>query len=329
MSTVPLEVAERVVDYLHDDTKTLQSCALVSYSWLAHSRYHLFHSIVVDLCPGPCQRLLYNLQSAHSLDRYIKRVVWSSFKKAANHLEQLANANAGSTVVQLVRWLCKGQDRIHCIEIDLAEGDILIVCWLTIYIPEFAVSVNNMNLWFNNEGDWKCGVLIRKSIGLLQALKRVTFSQRDSIVSQVVRLDSFASWLPIQTITDLCLRDVIFQDDAAFYGFVSQLANLFELEVDGVDVDRWDLVNVDMYRSPRLRRLTIGLEANGFAREEPLAWLMAQHSEPTLEFLRVTGDCSLFALLASVIFQRCGQSLRELTVDGEPAFELILAFTPT
>jgi hypothetical protein len=91
-------------------------------------------------------------------------------QKAANHLEQLANANAGSTIVQHVRWLCKGQDRIHCIKIDLAEGDILIVCWLTIYVPEFAVSVNNMNLWFNHEGDWKCGVLIRKFIGLLQAL---------------------------------------------------------------------------------------------------------------------------------------------------------------
>jgi hypothetical protein len=91
----------------------------------------------------------------------------------------------------------------------------------------------------------------------------------------VVRLDSFASWLPIQTITDLCLRDVIFLNNAAFHGFVSQLANLFKLEVDRVDVDRWDFVNVDMYRCPRLRCLTIGLEANSFAREEPLAWLMA------------------------------------------------------
>lgn len=41
-----------VIDYLHDDKKTLRSCSLVSRTWRYRSQYHLFSSMTV----GPPQR---------------------------------------------------------------------------------------------------------------------------------------------------------------------------------------------------------------------------------------------------------------------------------
>jgi hypothetical protein len=45
---VPQELAERIIDYIHDDPPALRSCALVCHSWLKHSRIHLFRCIAVS-----------------------------------------------------------------------------------------------------------------------------------------------------------------------------------------------------------------------------------------------------------------------------------------
>ncbi|KAI0784373.1 hypothetical protein C8Q75DRAFT_736241 [Abortiporus biennis] len=38
------EILDLIIDNLHDDTKSLRSCSLVSKSWLPSSRYHLFET---------------------------------------------------------------------------------------------------------------------------------------------------------------------------------------------------------------------------------------------------------------------------------------------
>ncbi|KAI0340736.1 hypothetical protein BDW22DRAFT_1378068 [Trametopsis cervina] len=45
MPSIPQELVEIIVDYLYDDHTSLKTCSLVSQSWVAPSRYHLFGSV--------------------------------------------------------------------------------------------------------------------------------------------------------------------------------------------------------------------------------------------------------------------------------------------
>lgn len=42
-SSIPPELSDRVLDFLHNDEETLKSCSLVCKSWLPASRYHLWY----------------------------------------------------------------------------------------------------------------------------------------------------------------------------------------------------------------------------------------------------------------------------------------------
>ena len=42
---LPPELTDRIIDFCHNDKKTLSNCALTHSSWLASSRLHLFHTI--------------------------------------------------------------------------------------------------------------------------------------------------------------------------------------------------------------------------------------------------------------------------------------------
>lgn len=43
--SLPVELIDRIIDFCHDDKKTLSSCALTHSLWLPASRFHLFHTI--------------------------------------------------------------------------------------------------------------------------------------------------------------------------------------------------------------------------------------------------------------------------------------------
>ncbi|GJE87456.1 hypothetical protein PsYK624_035390 [Phanerochaete sordida] len=45
LPTLPQELVDMVIDYLHKDTKALVSCSLVARSWAPSSHYHLFYEI--------------------------------------------------------------------------------------------------------------------------------------------------------------------------------------------------------------------------------------------------------------------------------------------
>ena len=44
-SHFPAELTDRIIDFCHNDKRTLSNCALTHSSWLAASRFHLFHTI--------------------------------------------------------------------------------------------------------------------------------------------------------------------------------------------------------------------------------------------------------------------------------------------
>jgi hypothetical protein len=47
LSSFPLELVERVLDHIHDDTAALLSSTLVHRSWTACCQYHLFHTVAL------------------------------------------------------------------------------------------------------------------------------------------------------------------------------------------------------------------------------------------------------------------------------------------
>lgn len=44
-SKIPLEIAERIIDYCHNDKNALANCALVCTAWIRPARYHLINAI--------------------------------------------------------------------------------------------------------------------------------------------------------------------------------------------------------------------------------------------------------------------------------------------
>ncbi|KAF9645875.1 hypothetical protein BDM02DRAFT_3100732, partial [Thelephora ganbajun] len=41
-ATIPPEIVDRIIDYAHDDHKTLIACSLVARDWVPCTRLHLF-----------------------------------------------------------------------------------------------------------------------------------------------------------------------------------------------------------------------------------------------------------------------------------------------
>jgi hypothetical protein len=46
-SSIPPELTDRVIDFLHNDWESLKSCCLTCKAWLPASRYHLWHRVVL------------------------------------------------------------------------------------------------------------------------------------------------------------------------------------------------------------------------------------------------------------------------------------------
>lgn len=66
---LPQELADHIIDHLHDDPLALRGCSLVCRAWLPTSRLHLFSKVVFRASPDGCPsnelcKRLYNLLSS-------------------------------------------------------------------------------------------------------------------------------------------------------------------------------------------------------------------------------------------------------------------------
>ena len=55
--TLAPELTDHIIDFLHDNKQALRACALTHPTWLAASRFHLFHNITIDGDPGTKDRI--------------------------------------------------------------------------------------------------------------------------------------------------------------------------------------------------------------------------------------------------------------------------------
>ena len=70
---LPPELTDRIIDFLHDEPKTLAACSLVARSWTIASRYHLF-SMVVLINPERRAKFERLIQISPTMIQYIRGV---------------------------------------------------------------------------------------------------------------------------------------------------------------------------------------------------------------------------------------------------------------
>ena len=70
----PLELIDRILDYLHSDRRTLSSCSQVCKVWLASSRYQLFRNATVRLSRRVATQFIQLLDAPGSIAYYIRHL---------------------------------------------------------------------------------------------------------------------------------------------------------------------------------------------------------------------------------------------------------------
>lgn len=73
--SLPPELDDIILDYLHDDTASLARCALVRHSWLPTARYHFWNHLRLNCATDELDRLREFLKSSPHVGFYIRNVV--------------------------------------------------------------------------------------------------------------------------------------------------------------------------------------------------------------------------------------------------------------
>lgn len=107
-----MEIVEIIIDYLHNDKRSLAACSLVAHNWLMPSRYHFVSSITVQI--NTAHRLLTLLNSPHSTlassVRELKLISPNNHpgpditSTLLNFTERFAHLN--SLVFMYISWAC-------------------------------------------------------------------------------------------------------------------------------------------------------------------------------------------------------------------------------
>jgi len=75
----PLELIDRILDYLHSDRRTLSSCSQVCRAWLASSKCRLFRNATVRLSRRVATQFIQLLDAPGSIAYYIRHLEMDEF----------------------------------------------------------------------------------------------------------------------------------------------------------------------------------------------------------------------------------------------------------
>ncbi|PBK60399.1 hypothetical protein ARMSODRAFT_1026589 [Armillaria solidipes] len=84
MSSLPQELVDRIIDEASDDTPTLQSCSLVSHTFLPRTRVHLFETIGLSTILE-CQKFHSLCVASPHLTAYVKNLGICTHYSGHNH----------------------------------------------------------------------------------------------------------------------------------------------------------------------------------------------------------------------------------------------------
>ncbi|PIL34447.1 hypothetical protein GSI_03223 [Ganoderma sinense ZZ0214-1] len=108
---LPLEITDMVVDFLHDDVKSLQACSLISRSWLPSSRFHLFRSCTIkDSAQFRAMfRSVTNLETSRDTGTYIRQLTIAG---------EGTHGPAGGLTLETFETLLRGLPRLRRLTIE-------------------------------------------------------------------------------------------------------------------------------------------------------------------------------------------------------------------
>ncbi|EMD32757.1 hypothetical protein CERSUDRAFT_126564 [Gelatoporia subvermispora B] len=75
---IPPELADRIIDYLHDDTASLKTCSLTCLSWVPSSQYHLFSTVKL-ISPEDYVAFALLLALSPRLGQYVETMVLETY----------------------------------------------------------------------------------------------------------------------------------------------------------------------------------------------------------------------------------------------------------
>ncbi len=94
---LPPELSDAVMDFLHNDKKTLRTCALVCKAWVATSRLHLFHEITLQVKDGRFSEVFAQmLRSASAVSSSVKVL---HVRPAATHSKGILRPSSALSVL--------------------------------------------------------------------------------------------------------------------------------------------------------------------------------------------------------------------------------------
>jgi len=161
---LPSELTDRIIDFCHNNKRTLSNCALTHSSWLAASRFHLFHTITTTGAYERVERaiqlksIVHKKPSASSYRQshilpYIKTVKIESFANP-DQVTQLKNA---TRIAETVRQLCDHEQlpvpSVHAtLGQPLSQSDAPLI-WSLDLVHDIVTHVKLLNLTFGHPSD--------------------------------------------------------------------------------------------------------------------------------------------------------------------------------
>ena len=101
ISNVPIEILERILDFLHEDRSTLCYSSLVSRKWVLPSRYHLFNPTIINEFRIPYRGVL--KENADSFLSLVKAPCCTILPTIQNVIINVTNLELMKNVVEALR----------------------------------------------------------------------------------------------------------------------------------------------------------------------------------------------------------------------------------
>ena len=98
---IPQEISDYIVDFLHDEKKTLRQCCLVSKSWVPRAQQHLFYEISFKNYIPPVAWKLSFPDPANSPVKFVRSLVVDRLSITAADAEEGGWIRGFSNVVRL------------------------------------------------------------------------------------------------------------------------------------------------------------------------------------------------------------------------------------
>lgn len=119
MTTIPIELSDYILDFLHEDRKALKKCSLICRSWYPSARYHLYSRIYLP-SPTACRLLHQLFESSSYLGQFTR---YLNLSKAMSPTSDKDSEDTNSKLAVLWPPLFAALPHVEELELSFLEID--------------------------------------------------------------------------------------------------------------------------------------------------------------------------------------------------------------